>query len=382
MPSLSQLPRELSFQVFSYLTLRDTVRLSATCQEYHTHLAPAIFKTIRFTNEEAVAQSALAAVKADGQHTTRLEFTPAAGWDDEPAVPALWDEMGVGLDAFTYSENADQVAAKERKWKWRALMSDSWAALSENEHVRDLTVNELIPKSASAFRSSSFRRFLARLESATRRIWGGDCVGSSGHVFTGYVEWLWNTREGSLGLGADFLRHMRNLKRLEIHAADTGFLGGTGTHNIPLYALAPDSLPALQSLTLTNCLVGRELVEFIRGHAGVLTSLNVADCASRGDMDGSGEHSQSWATFFDEIYRNQIRACLEEECDPGIQEICRKIQADPGRDSFGYGTLYDPEGFFVRDLGMIAEAFRRGDDQRAYDRLVGLVRENAARAGF
>ncbi|KAK8085884.1 hypothetical protein PG997_007155 [Apiospora hydei] len=344
MPSLAQLPRELSFQVFSYLTHRDKVRLSATCHEYHTHLATAIFKTIRFTNEEAVAQSALAAVKAYGQHTTRLEFTPVAWWNDEPAVPALnpaaaellsgrhtpnaraaqmrfafdlnnfeeWDEMGAGLDAFTYSENADQVAAKERKWKWRALVSESWAALSENEHVRDLTVNELIPKSASAFRSSFFRRFLARLESATLRIWGGDCVGSSGHVFTGYVEWLWNTREGSLGLGTDILRHMRNLKQLEIHAADTGFLGGTGTHNIPLYALAPDSLPALQSLTLTNCLVGRELVEFIRGHAGVLTSLNVADCASLGDMDGPGEHSQSWVTFFDEVHSIKPAVALTE----------------------------------------------------------------------
>ncbi|KAK8043991.1 hypothetical protein PG993_004015 [Apiospora rasikravindrae] len=441
MPSLTQLPWELSFQVFSYLTLRDKVRLSATCQAYRTHFAPAIFKTIRFTNDDAVARSALAAVGAYGQHTARLEFAPVAWWDDEPVVPALvpaaaellagrhtpharaaqihfdfdldnfeqWDEGGVGLDAFADSETESEVAAKEQKWKWRALMNETWAALSENGHVRDLTVNDMIPKPTSAFRRPAFQSFLARLESATLRVWAGDhCGGWSAHLFNGYVEWLSSRHERMLGLHESFFCHMRGLRHLEIHAGPKGFLGGTGTHNIPLTALEPDILPSLRSLTLTNCLVGRELVDFIRGHAGVLTSVNVADCASLGDKDGPGEHSISWATFFDQLYSMDPPIALTElvaggakilltlrrmgghvgedqphpdqEEDSDLREICRQIKVQPGRKCFGYGSLHDSDGDFVRDVGRIVEGFRRGDDQRAYDCLMGLVRQNVARA--
>jgi hypothetical protein len=75
MASLSALPHELLLQVSKQLELIDKVRLSATCKQYRTQFIPEIFKTIYFSNSTASARSAHAAVKAHGDHTSRIEFT-------------------------------------------------------------------------------------------------------------------------------------------------------------------------------------------------------------------------------------------------------------------------------------------------------------------
>ncbi|KAK8115454.1 hypothetical protein PG984_011956 [Apiospora sp. TS-2023a] len=439
MASLLQLPRELSLQVFSYLSLGDKAQMSATCKKYRLHLAPELFATISFTNEDDIAQSALAAVKAHGTLTTRIEFTPSATGEDKFVSPALvpaasellrgrhtpnaraaqihfafdfdasldWEETYIrswgnnhsnSIWVFQPEETEAEIEPKEQQYRWRALMTETWAALAENVHVTDLTVRELVPKWTSAFRTAQFRDFLGRLESATLSIWGGDDGECKSSMIQGYVEWL------SKDLGGAFFRHMTKLRHLAIHASKCGALGAEGDRYIPL-PLEPGDFPVLESLALANCYVGPELVAFVGGHvhaAAVLRRLDVDGCVSRGLPDFEPSSPSCWAEFFDQIYALRSSALAElvvgrahvplgsmwagddedkGESVPEAREIRRRLEEEPGRKLFGYCFQDVTEGTFWPVGEKNREAFWLGDDQRAYDRLMDLVERNAARAG-
>ncbi|UKZ80839.1 hypothetical protein TrVFT333_008604 [Trichoderma virens FT-333] len=399
MACLSALPQELTLQIFRLLEVGDKIRLSATCKHYRAQLAPEIFKTIRLTNDERVAQSALAAIEAHGEYTTRIEFKGHCEYDSDRTEPALppaaakvlqghltpnlrtvslgftfdfedgdeWDEGhpdasgGMSIYLFEGEESEEYVRERERTWQWRALMNETWQALIANIHVRELILDKLIPKWTSTFRTEEFRRLLSRLEFATFNILGTD--NGAG----------WKTNTDPLGL--------------------------EGFRHIPL-ALKPEDLPLLESLKLMRCFVGPELVSFIRGHKQVLKSLDVKECVSAGES-GSADNGISWAEFLDQVYEAKPalteliagggRAPLtrEEEFTPDyqfkdepedIQEIRRKLKADPRLRLFGYGSLDDKYGMFFLDEDANEEEFKSGNDQKAFDRLMGLVNQNAAKA--
>ncbi|KAL6792594.1 hypothetical protein GGI42DRAFT_335001 [Trichoderma sp. SZMC 28013] len=429
MSRLSALPQELTIEIFRLLEVGDKVRLSATCRQYRAQLAPEIFKTIRFTNNETVAKSALNAIEAYGKYTTRIEFTAHCGPNDEITTPALtpaaarviqghltpnlstfslkfdfdfedgeeWDSdhpdavMGMSIYIFEGVETEQQVREREETWQWRALMNETWRALAANIHVRELIVDELIPKRTSAFITEEFHQFLSRIEAATFKIFGMDNgAGWKTNTVWGVVDFL-------EGMDTTFFHHMTGLKYLAIHAEDP--LGHQPTRQIPL-SLMPDDLPLLESLKLTRCFVGPELVSFIGGHLNVLKSLDVKGCVSAHEHPYL-ENDCSWAIFFDAIYEanpalteliagngSNVPLTYEEkyssdyqfEDEPeDIQEIRRKLKADPRLRLFGYGEVDDKYGMFFLDEQANEEQFKIGNDQRAFDRLMSLVNENAAK---
>ncbi|EHK24797.1 uncharacterized protein TRIVIDRAFT_215676 [Trichoderma virens Gv29-8] len=429
MACLSALPQELTLQIFQLLEVGDKIRLSATCKHYRAQLAPEIFKTIRLTNDERVAQSALAAIEAHGEYTTRIEFKGHCEYDSDRTEPALppaaarvlqghltpnlrtvslgftfdfedgdeWDEGhpdasgGMSIYLFEGEESEEYVRERERTWQWRALMNETWQALIANIHVRELILDKLIPKWTSTFRTEEFRQLLSRLEFATFNILGTDNgAGWKTNTVWGYVAFLQE-------LDTSFFHHMTGLKHLTIRAKDP--LGLEGFRHIPL-ALKPEDLPLLESLKLMRCFVGPELVSFIRGHKQVLKSLDVKECVSAGES-GSADNGISWAEFLDQVYEAKPalteliagggRAPLtrEEEFTPDyqfkdepedIQEIRRKLKADPRLRLFGYGSLDDKYGMFFLDEDANEEEFKSGNDQKAFDRLMGHVNQNAAKA--
>ncbi|RFU76439.1 hypothetical protein TARUN_5795 [Trichoderma arundinaceum] len=429
MVRLSALPQELNFQILRLLEVGDKVRLSTTCRRYRAQLAPEIFKTICLTNDERVARSALAAIEAHGEYTTRVEFKGHCGPDDEITAPALtpaaakvlqghltpnlstvslkfefdfdggdeWDEGhpdasgGESIYLFEGVENEEYVREREETWQWRALMNETWRALAANIHVRELILDGLIPKWTSSFRTEEFRQFLSRLDFATFNIFGMDNgAGWKTNTVWGYIEFL---RE----LDTSFFHHMTGLKHLTIHASDP--LGLEGHRHIPL-ALKPEDLPLLESLKLENCFVGPELVSFMHGHTQVLKSLDVKECVS-GDGSAMADNAISWAEFFDGVYEakpalteliaggGKVPLTRDEEFIPDyqfkdepedIQEIRRKLKADPRLRLFGYGYLDDKYGMFFLGEDENEEQFKSGNDQKAFDRLMGLVNENTAKA--
>ncbi|GFP59248.1 hypothetical protein TASIC1_0012025100 [Trichoderma asperellum] len=426
MASLLALPQELTLQVLQLLQVGDLFRLSATCKHFRAQLVPRLFQTIRLTSDERVARSALGAVEAHGQYTTRIEFKAHCGPNDEITVPALppaaakvlqghftpnlstvslkfdfdfddgeeWDARlpddfeAISIYVFRNEETEEYVREREETWQWRALMNETWRALAANMHVRELILDDFIPKWTSTFRTEEFRQFLSRLETATFDILGMDngvCWRTS--TEPGYTNFLSD-------LDASFFRHMTGLKYLSINTSD--HLGLEGMCHSPL-ALKPEHLPLLESLKLRRCFIGPELVSFIRGHTQFLKSLDIRDCVSGGHAY-SADNGIYWAEFFDSVF--EAKPALTEliagssellregllpdywfDADPEVPvEIYRKLKADPSMRLFRYSNVDTKYGHLSLDLETEEEEFERGNDQKAFDRLIGLVSENAANA--
>ncbi|KAK8054219.1 hypothetical protein PG996_013520 [Apiospora saccharicola] len=423
MSPILNLPRELSQQIIGQLPFLDKVRLSATCKEYRAYLIPEIFATIRFTSKEKSANAALVAVKAHGEHTTCIDFTCKA-YDDERSIsplPSAAAEVLAGhhmpnlhatrldfdFDFSTYDDCWDvdigilaQSVEDPRHTRavellnWRAKENESWQALSMNQHITALTVDHFNPATEFAFDSGEALNFLGRLESATLSIremveeedlcdYNDDCIPLA------YLDFFRSD------LYSRVLQHMHNLKHLEICAPDLCPTGVDSQYHIGV-GLSPRSLPALQSLKLVNGVISEELVSFIRHHARSLTSLNIEKCVASTDYDDAG--CMSWAKFFNQVYetdpvlvqlivggiklpwiaKDDISSYYDRREARIIQEARCQLESQPSLKVFGYSYIYDYH-IFSREYRQCAIEFRAGHDQRAYERLMGLVNTNAAR---
>ncbi|KAM0515085.1 hypothetical protein ACHAPE_006408 [Trichoderma viride] len=409
MASFIALPHELSLHIISFLNFSDKVHLSATCRSYRAQLIPDIFNEISFTNEEA--PSALAAVEAHGQYTKTIDFACQCYHEDSPpptgpSLPPAACKVLKGLltpnlhtvklrfefdldeedldpfDFYDYPEDADRVRMSERQDMWRALMNETWEALVGNALVRELILDELPAKWTSTYYTNAFHRFLNQLESATIYILGMQSTDWRVSITNGYEDFLRR-------LGAGFFRHMDRLKHLHLRATDPlGLAGGS----LPYKELPfrPEDLPALQSLTLENCFVSPELILFIKLHAQVLKTLRLNESFC-------GENL-SWVEFFDQVYEvkpslaelvyrdNKAQAMMDDEEDvwpdeePDYLRVRQRLKADPTLNVFRRGYLDADTGLLFFDFGGDLKRCNRGDDQRAYIRLMGLVNRNRAEA--
>lgn len=186
---------------------------------------------------------------------------------------------------------------------------------------------------------------------------------------------------------------MTGLKHLHIQASDP-----LGLDDYPPYlplALKPEDLPLLQSHKLENCFICSELVLFIQSHAQILKSLDVNECFSRYAPEFYGQNL-SWADFFDQIYETKprlteliaggskvpfIREEYVEGTDDAVDCILQQLEADPNCIAFMHMFLDCDYGVSCMDNKTNVERYHQGDDQRAYDRLLGLVKKNRAYLG-
>ncbi|KAL6700284.1 hypothetical protein J3F84DRAFT_357673 [Trichoderma pleuroticola] len=405
MACLLDLPGELSLEIVKLLHIGDKISLSSTCKFYRAQLLPEIFKTIRLANDETSATSALTVVESYGHYTKAIEFTCQCDKDDRATAPSLLpaackvlkghftpslqtvkvkfdfdldNEDNEVYQDFDFPEDATYTREKERRAKWRALMNETWEALVANTVVTELILDWFPPKWTSTYHTDAFRQFLNQLESATFNIFGfEDYSGVRTNTMVEYCEFL-------RSLDALFFRHMRGLKYLHIQASDP--LGDADSAaSIPL-ALKPDDLPLLQSLTLENCFVCPELILFIQSHGHVLKFLDIDECF----CDPASE--VSWAKFFDEIYEakprlttllaggNKAPFLFDEmtnwEENDAVQLMRQKLEADSTLKIFRQMHLDPDEGILTVNHDKTVERFNRGDDQRAYNRLIALVNEN------
>ncbi|KAM0520620.1 hypothetical protein ACHAPE_003017 [Trichoderma viride] len=433
MASLLVLPQELAYQVLQLLELGDKISLSATCKDWRAQLAPDVFKTIRLTNKERVAQSVLSAVEAHGQYTTSIQFESCCGLSVELNPPALppaavkvlqghltpnlktvsvrfgfennieqpWGafEGGGSMWVFNDTETEEYIREREGAWHWRALMKEAWRALAANMNVRELIIDEFVTRWTSAFDTEEFRQFLSRLESASFNFLSLDKGRDPlANTLAGYKEFL-------SSLDNFFFHHMTQLKHLTIIASDP--IGLEGPSYTPL-ALKPGGLPLLESLNIKRCFVGPELVSFIQGHAQILKSLDIRDCFSGGNIDPAdntsadddwADNGMTWTEFFDAVYKakpalTELNAGLgylrgEDELEPGspfeeepetLQEIRRKLKADTSLRWLAYGHTDHKCGELLIDDETNEAQFESGNDQRAFNRLMGLATENATKA--
>ncbi|KAM6482212.1 hypothetical protein HDV62DRAFT_397630 [Trichoderma sp. SZMC 28011] len=405
MACLLDLPGELFFEIIKLLDISGKINLSSTCKLYRAQLLPEIFKIIRLTNDETSATSARTVVETYGQYTKTIEFTCQCERDDRATAPSLLpaacevlkghftpnlqtvkvkfdfdldNEDNEVYQDFDFHEDANYTREQELRVKWRALMNETWEALVANTLITELILDWFPPKWTSTYRTDAFRQFLNRLESATINIFGfEDYSGVRTNTMVEYCQFL--TKLDTL-----FFRHMRGLKYLHIQASDP--LGYTAeATSIPL-ALKPGDLPLLQSLTLENCFVCPELISFIQSHAQVLKFLDIDECFCELASE------VSWAKFFDEIYEakprlikllagsNKAPFLFDEmpnwEENDAVQLMRQKLEADSTLKIFRQMHLDPDNGILSVNHDKTVERFNRGDDQRAYDRLIALVNEN------
>ncbi|PMB64702.1 hypothetical protein BM221_009542 [Beauveria bassiana] len=171
--SIFQLPQELYDGIVEQLCHRDLIRLSSTCKTYRAHLAPFVFHTIRFGNDERTSNSALAAAKTHGDHVRRLCFTywaePESDIEPGEKPPVLKsrallppsrqllegcatskaDEVhlwlrinGMESDNFekwndplcllSYIEHPIETRDAEKRYRWRAVLDETNQAIAKN----------------------------------------------------------------------------------------------------------------------------------------------------------------------------------------------------------------------------------------------------------
>lgn len=438
-----QLPSELQVAIIKSLAsepIQALIDLSCTCSVYRSLLAPDIFKAITLRNNEKSGSSLQAIANSRHSELVReiryIGSAPGDGAGDDSykdtqavfpdvvraALSGLkrfrnlqrlsvefafnlssYDDWQDSFYMFDNEETEEQVQSAEKSLGWRALMAKSFEAVAQNKNLKSLQVIQLPPREVSVFRHPTFHEFLGTLDRFALSLWGDD----------NGAGWKTNTLEPYLGflskLDQFFFNHLHCTTEFSLKADEAGPIGLKGRYHAPL-ALNATQMPRLQSLHLEHIFICRELVNFLVGHADGLESMLLHNCYGGvnqlinddpdGDDEGEVENGIHWHVLFNaladakpkQLWRVEITPT--ELCyyypygDKGADEsdetrkVRRILQEDPKRRLFAYKILDDKYGMLFDDEDENRTAFLRGDDQRAYDRLMEIFKANAARSSL
>lgn len=333
------------------------------------------------------AQEILSGTHTPNMEKINLEYDYELGGSGGAASEA-------DVKAFEHSRDEETLLQLEHDQTWRRLLSDTWSALAANPTATHLSMKSLVPVWSSAFHSTEFRQFLARLEGLDIHVAGM----KNGHRAINTVPAYNDSLQALLKV---YFLHASSVRRLSLHASQQAPLGARGHYHIPL-SLKATQLPALEHLSLKNCFAGFELAHFINGHAGTLKSLELRNCyAFRGTYDGPDSGGMQWGRFFALINKpgmslrslvisdDHIPLTIDdprlEKYDPDtanepndVKNVRRAQRRDPRKRLFLYAYLRDYSGELWMNKDAIVGAFETGEDQLAYDELMARVDGNAA----
>lgn len=304
------------------------------------------------------------------------------------------------FNQFWHAESDDDVKAAENDEPWRFLLREIWDAIALNTTIKKLTVHNMIPKRATSFDLLEFKEFLAQLEQFDLTLLGMESWASA-TALTGYMDFMSH-------LGEDFFNRFNSVEKVRLAASEFGPLGlsdGRQRRHIAL-PLHPKRMPRLLHLELKNCFIGRELIDFLASHASTLLSLKLADCrCTSPEMRGTLATAESriyWADLFsairsleglalsklvilprrvpltsDETY--DVTFNVDEADEPEEVISARaKLRETPRLRLFAYGSVTDDRyGTWYQDAEDVLVSFRKGHDQREYDKLIKVVTKNA-----
>ncbi|CAD6570390.1 MAG: hypothetical protein ASARMPREDX12_003477 [Alectoria sarmentosa] len=422
---------------------RDLMNWSCTSHYFRNLLAPCIFKSIKLRNDEKSGASVDSLLKsphgalvkemyflgtipsgmtspdddgdvealAEGFHT---EFDKAEEEEEKPitiTLPLVVDNLLSDLHqfpnleslsiGFTYpyeypfddyydAEGIVDNGNPEPARAWKALMTTTFETLLRNKppQLRALEIRKFVWTYTEPYESQSFHKFLSQVECFSLSVRGGN-NGAGWCVSTcdGYLECV--ARFDDL-----FFDHLASATSLILKATEEGPIGLEGMRHARL-ALKKGQMPLLKSLHLEHIFICQELVDLLISHTDTLEQLTLHDCNSsvNGLQDNAGFY---WNHFFDALYRADLKklshleirpynaplyySFSQEEADPeNVQQIRRVLSEDAKRRVFGYATLNDKYGDCFTDDDENQAAFERGEDQVAFDRLMGNISANATK---
>ncbi|KAJ6789478.1 hypothetical protein PWT90_00279 [Aphanocladium album] len=415
------LPVETKLHIVSYLSLWEKICLSATCKHFRALLAPDFLSKLKFSDDEGAA-AALLAAESNGQYAIAIEAEVSAESADKMKTPALspaaaellggrwtpnartvrlnfdftfeethdWSEEG--SDWFEGDEYDEDEGEAESKYLWRALVNETWQAVSANTAVDTLIVDGFLPIWQSAYKTPDFARFMKQIKHIKFIIASDEFMDATWTIKPGF-QWIMEK------VGFHFFQHLTSIESLCIDG-DSCVLGGERPDFTPL-PLRDISLPALRSLTLRSCYVDSALTAFLSRHGRTLTHLVLDECFAA-DMWWSEEDDSwvesSWADFFDAIHQTApalvhlaaghdadgvlIQKWVRRRDDRLIRHhICKALRRNRARRHFCYVRIDDNTGRYYRmNADMNKTAFSDGRDWKAYKRLMKLVKQNEAKA--
>lgn len=434
--SLSVLPLELLQHIMIRLTFEEKRYLSATNSSFRKLLMSEIFQALKLTNEEHAQETVLAIAEKYGQHVKVLCFeglaTPALDKGKSetkvrtiathektlpPTVAELlsgkhlpnlhtirihfpadpdsgeWEDgriIGIWI-MLQDTESDSKVREAEAQHTWRALMAETYRALSSNSTVKKLVLDGVIPKATSTFQNKEWHNFLGRLETFDISVRGFDNgAGWCSSTCAGYMDFF-------AKFDVYFLNHLQAVKSLKLVAEVDGPIGLRGYNHEPLALEPSGQMPQLEHLELENMFIGPELVDFLLDHSQSLAVLRLKRCMSSSDEYTEGtlaEDAITWAEFFSSLRRSKpplklreltierIRMEIpEDDDDEELSETTRQVReilkSKEHEKIFDYRYLQDKYGWvFAYDPCTLA-AYQEGIDYREYEKLTTIVAANA-----
>lgn len=189
-----------------------------------------------------------------------------------------------------------------------------------------------------------------------------------------------------------FFNHLGNITTLCIKAPKEGPLGLMGNNQKPHASLALnlDHMPLLTTMHLEYIFATPELINVLVSHKVTLEKLTMRNCYA------CTEYSIYWSQFFTSVFsaRPALLRQLElfsreiplspDENKEGLPIEDHQAYTILGQDSsrrlFPYGFVHDMFGTLYDAHEANLEAFWRGEDQKCWDRLMGLMEGNAKEA--
>lgn len=281
-------------------------------------------------------------------------------------------------------ENHDHILSNEQKQQWRANMAQVWTLVADNHSIRKLTIINLPPKATTTWFTQEWQIFLGQLEELSVGIWYVDnyLEGTTG----GYYDFLSELR-------SCFFNYAKNLRHLSIVAAEENPWNDADS-------LQCTKMPELRSLNLKNCFIDRELISFLKAHAKTIKKLYLQNCLCVFDsclVTGP----VSWAELFQAVRHGEPVLCelrldigaaplTSEEAqkdsngayiplddEPEDIKAIRKAVKVGHKKVFPYHVVDEAYGLVSTDEYSNVERFKDSEDQKQYDALMEVVRQNA-----
>ena len=423
---LSKLQPELQLMVVSHVWQQDLINWSSTSSNFRSLLAPYIFTSVTLRNTEKSGFSVDLIAKSNyRQYVRDFSFEGTAPGDEEdgftdteeilpdvvesvlsnlsqfPTLESVriefpldfCDGWGGGQELFHDDETPEKRVRDEGEEAWRALNTKVYAALARNINpsFKKLTLEALLPREASSFSTPEFKALLGQMTHFTLSCWTDD--DSHYRTVTRYGCVYYTERFDTL-----FFNHLTSVTHLSISGVGMpmGALGGS-------LKLNRFQMPLLRSLHLEGIFICRELVEFLTSHAQTLEILHLDDCHAAAHTFGDQSDCITWDDLFTPLSNSKPTRICEFRVEPDGTQLCHEIElfddyrsskeikdeaaralehlkTHPERRLFAYSYIDDKYGFVGGDKEGNLQSFRAEIDQRAFDRLMGIVERNAAKA--
>lgn len=288
------------------------------------------------------------------------------------------------MNDITTDETEADVIEGEEFCAYRAFTAAVYRALGQNEKIfaKGLELEGQQFNRVSSFADQSFRNFLSHLQTFSLCLvadevdaYQPDYEANRCPEYVGFAS----------ELGNFFYDHLSHVTSLTIKASKRGPLGDRKNHEA--LALRKDHMPHLKYVDLEYIVVHTKLTDFLVGHATTLEHVILRECFVEHE-DSKTEMDFYWEHFLDSLSNAGCSELRRFEILPVSPPFTRHEymwgQQDPpipqdlerGQRLFAYLWVEDENGYLHFHEDAIHASFKKGRDQKSYDRLMQIVDAN------